>query len=281
MHSTAAYFDTVEAHYGHNDLETTILNALVAAGKDPDRLKAEDLAPIDQFHVRGLKATSQLAMDIKLDRDMQVLDLGSGLGGASRYLAKEFGCSVVGLDLNAQYCQVATTLTRRLGLDSRVTFIQGNALEIPFPDGSFDLVWTQHMTMNIPDKSSFYREVYRVLKPGGRLAMYDILAGPGGEVLFPVPWARDTATSFLVASQVLVDTITETGFDIHIWRDVTEAARLWTRATQERLYLNPGLLGLQLLLGTDFRKMVHNQFLNLQQERIALVEAVVRRPLLA
>jgi ubiquinone/menaquinone biosynthesis C-methylase UbiE len=278
MHSTEIDFHSVAAHYANRDLETTILNALVAAGKDPECLKAEDLAAIDEFHVRGRKATFELARDVRVERNMTVLDVGSGLGGASRHLAKEFGCRVIGLDLSADYCRAAASLTKRLGLDSRVTFKQGNALDIPYLDATFDIVWTQHASMNIPDKSTLYREMWRVLRPGGKLAIYDILAGPGGDVHFPVPWARDPSTSFLITSRQLLDTLRKVGFEIDIWRDVTQSGRSWFRHMQETRKDGPRSLGLQLLLGPDFSRMAHNQFLNLEEDRIALIEAVVRRP---
>lgn len=191
MHPSSLSPGRVAAHYGHPDLETAILETLIAAGKDIDRLRPEDLAPIDEFHIRGRKATQELARELRLEESMQVLDVGSGLGGASRYLALEFGCRVTGLDLTEEYCRVATMLARRLGLDSRVCYRHGNALAMPFEDASFDALWTQHAAMNIPDKTQLYREVWRVLKPGGALAIYDILAGAGGPLHFPVPWARE------------------------------------------------------------------------------------------
>lgn len=281
MPSTVTYFNGVDAHYAHQDLEGAILAALGSAGKDPDRLKAEDLIAIDEFHVRGRKATHDLARDVKPGRNTAVLDVGCGLGGAARYLAKEFGCRVTGLDLSAEYCRVATTLTRRLGLDALVTFRQGNALDIPFPDASFDLVWTQHAAMNIADKAGLYAEMWRVLKPGGRLALYDILAGQGGEPYFPVPWAREPSISFLSTSELLLETLTATGFEPLIWRDVTDEGRAWFRHLQEKSrHDGPPTFGLQLLLGPDFRRMAHNQYLNLEEDRIALIEAVVRRPVM-
>lgn len=279
MHSLDTKYGDVSDHYAQQNLDEVILNALVAAGKDPERLKIEDLAPIDEFHIRGRNATVELARDLGLEESMRVLDVGCGLGGASRHIANEFGCHVTGLDLSADYCRVATDLTRRLGLESLVSFQQGDALDLPFPDASFDIVWTQHASMNIKDKSGLYRELWRVLKPMGRLAIYDILAGPGGDVHFPVPWARNPSISFLLTSQQLLNTLTDTGFDILIWRDATESGRKWFRNMRDKIRLN-GLpvFGLQLLLGTDFQLMAHNQVLNLEEDRIALIEVVARRP---
>lgn len=279
MSSSDAHFSKVGDHYAQRDLAAMITNALRAAGKDPERLQMEDLAPIDEFHVRGGNATREFARDLGLDRNMKVLDVGSGLGGALRHIAREFGCRGVGLDLSVDYCRVAASITRSLGLESLVSFQQGNALDLPFPDASFDVVWTQHASMNIADKSTLYREMWRVLRPGGRLALYDILAGPGGDVYFPVPWARDPSCSFLSTSQQLLDILAETGFEILIWRDVTEPGRSWFRRTQDKLHKNGSPpLGLHLLLGDDFRKMAHNQFLNLEEGRVTLVEAIMRRP---
>lgn len=270
---------TVAAHYGQRGLATIVMEALAAAGKDLDRLKPEDLAPIDEFHIRGRKATLELAGELGLTESMAVLDVGSGLGGAARQLALEFGCKVTGLDLTEEYCQVANMLARRLGLDARVQYLHGNALAMPFADASFDILWTQHTAMNIADKEGLYRELWRVLKPGGKLALYDILAGEGGAVHFPVPWAREPAISFLSTPRQLRDTLTEIGFEVVSWRDTTETGRSWFRHLGEKIRREgPAPFGLQVLLGPDFRLMAQNQVRNLEEDRIALIEAVLQRP---
>lgn len=271
--------DSVESHYARPELEAAILEALAAAGKDLERLTPEDLAPIDAFHVRGMKATVDLAAEIGVAGDMEVLELGCGLGGAARYLAGRFGCRVTGLDLSDDYCRTATGLTRRLGLEELVSFRQGNALDLPFPQSSFDLVWTQHASMNIADKNRLYEEVLRVLRPGGRLAIYDVLAGPGGAPYFPVPWARDPSTSFLASGQELSEALAAAGFEIELWREVTEAGRSWFRRMQEKMGKDgPPPVGLQLLLGEDFRRMAINQVRNLEEDRVGLIEVIAKRP---
>ncbi len=271
--------ESVAAHYAHRDLERTILTALTDAGIDLDQLRSEDLAPIDEFHIGGRKATLEFSRQLGLDESHQVLDVGCGLGGPSRCLATEFGCQVTGIDLSAEYCRIAQMLGQLLGLDSRVSYQQANALELPFSDACFDFIWTQHAAMNIADKTKLYTEMRRVLKPGGRLAIYDVLAGEGGAVHFPVPWARDPAISHLIGPQQLRETLVGLDFEILSWQDSTEKGRSWFRRMGDKIK-QQGLprLGIHLLLGADFGLMAKNQIRNLKEDRIALIEAIVQRP---
>ncbi|MGK2943584.1 MAG: class I SAM-dependent methyltransferase, partial [Desulfuromonadales bacterium] len=253
--------------------------ALDQAGINLDQLKSEDLSAIDQFHIGGRKATLELARQLELDETMQVLDVGSGLGGASRCLAMEFGCQVTGIDLSEEYCRIARMLARRLNLDSRVSYRHGNALDMPFADSCFDVLWTQHASMNISDKTGLYAEMWRVMKPGGILAIYDVLAGEGGPVYFPVPWARESDTSFLISPQQLRQRLEESGFEILSWQDNTEKARSWfQRAAAKITRDGPPQLGIHLLMGEDFPLMAQNQVRNLEQNRITLIETIVKRP---
>lgn len=274
--------NSVEEHYARPNLEEVILTALAGAGIDLDHLRAEDLAPIDEFHIGGRRATLEFARQLELDETLRVLDVGCGLGGPARCLAMEFGCQVTGIDQSGEYCRAASMLAGRLGLDGRVAYRQGDALDLPFADETFDLLWTQHATMNIADKHRLHAEMWRVLKPGGRLAVYDVLLGEGGAVHFPVPWARDPAISHLLTPQQLRAGLEGAGFEVLSWRDVTEKGRSWFRRMGERISRD-GLpsLGIHLLLGEDFRTMAQNQVRNLEEDRIALIEAIVRRPLVA
>ena len=217
--------EAVKTHYGRTDLADVILAALEKAGANMEQLSLEELAPIDEFHIRGRAATLELAQAAGLRSTHRVLDIGSGIGGTSRCLAKEFACRVTGIDLTDEYCQVASMLTAKVGLDGLVDYRQGDATNLPFEDNEFDVVWTEHVAMNIPDKRRFYSEMHRVLKPGGTLAIYDVLAGSSGPALYPVPWARTPDTSFLVSPQELRRLLQDTGFTVSDWRDSTAQAR--------------------------------------------------------
>lgn len=279
MLSPSEQDNNVQGHYNRQGLHEAILAALKAAGKDIHHLKPEDLVPVDEFHIRGREATRELASQIKLNSNHKVLDVGSGIGGASRYLASEYGCHVTGLDLNYEYCRVAQSFAERLGLTSHVTYQQGSALDMPFEDSSFDVVWTQHAAMNIADKSKLYTEITRVLRPNGYLALYDVLAGPVSPLYYPVPWASDSSISFLATPDELRGLLENSGLNILNWRDTSEIGRIWFNKVASKMQKQDGnqALGFHILLGPDFRVMAQNQVLNLNENRIVLIECIAQK----
>ena len=267
--------EEIKQHYKRPELLKSILTALATAGIDTKTLKPDDLSPVDEFHIRGREATRELAISSGINHEMHVLDVGSGIGGPSRHLAHEFNCRVTGIDLTEEYCRVATQLAEKAGLNELVTYRQADALEIPYQENYFDVIWTQHASMNIPDKEKLYGEMYRVLKPGGRLAIYDILQGSSGPVLFPVPWARTPDTSFLVTPGQLQILLKDSGFRIEIWDDTTREGTKWfSDILRKAKESGTPPLGFHILMGQDFTLMSQNQLRNLTEERIVLAQVV-------
>jgi len=157
--------------------EREILAKLEQTGKDPDRLVPEDLFPYDQDHYGGLEATDALVESLNLSPATHLLDICSGLGGPSRYLAWRHGCRVTGVDLTVPRVEGAARLTERVGLQNRVTFVQGDAMAMEFPEGAFDAAIAQEAFLHIPDKPALLAGCHRSLKPGGRLVFTDWKAG--------------------------------------------------------------------------------------------------------
>ena len=215
----------VAEHYRRANLGAVILAALDAAGKDIDHLTPDDLAPIDELHSRGREATVDLARSLKLKGDETVLDLGCGIGGPSRYLAKTYGCRITGLDLTPEFCEAAAMLAERTGLAHKVDYRQGDALATSFADGSFDIVWSQNVAMNIADRDRLYGEMRRVLRSGGKLALQEVAVGPGGDPHYPVQWAHEPSTSFLLTQQATREKLEMAGFRVLVWQDTTAEAR--------------------------------------------------------
>ncbi len=272
------YVRPVNEHYGRGDLAAKILEALRVAGKDASSLAPEDLAPIDQLHARGRVATLELARLAGITPRMQVLDVGGGLGGAARTLAGEFGCAVEVLDITEEFCNAGEMLTARTGLANLVTFLHGSALEMPYPDATFDVAWMQHSSMNVADKERLYAEIRRILRPGGTLAMHEILAGEVSPIHFPVPWARDPSLNHLHPPQEARTLLNATGFAELTWIDETAPALSWY---QRRLAASPGrprALGPHLVFGDDTAEMLRNQVRNLKEGRISIVKGVLKRP---
>jgi MPBQ/MSBQ methyltransferase len=270
---------SITQHYARGDVGAAILAALEAAGKDVGRLSLDDLAPVDEFHVRGRAATVELMTALGLTSGMRVLDVGSGVGGPSRYVAATYDCRVVGIDLTEEFCRAAGLLSERVGLRDRVEYRPGDARAMPFADGAFDAAYTQHVAINIADKARLYAEVFRVLKPGAPFGIYDLLHGEGGDVLYPVPWSRDGTTSFLVRPAELRKLLETAGFAIVSWRDTAAEARRWLQEMEARTAEpDPPPNTLRLLFGEDAKAMVQNLARNLLEDRVIPIEVICRRP---
>ncbi|MGO4128739.1 class I SAM-dependent methyltransferase [Inquilinus sp. YAF38] len=263
--------DGVRDHYRATGLTERLKTALSALGPEDRRLTPQQLAVLDQFHTRGLAATAELAAAAGITAGMSVLDIGSGIGGPARFLAATCGCRVAGVDLSESFVEAARTLTERTGQGGEVSFQVGSALALPFGDGCFDAALLQHVAMNISDRARLYREIRRVLKPGGRFATFDVVA-TGGEPHYPVPWARTPATSFLLTPAATREAVERTGFRTLTWQDDTEAAKAWFA----RLLASgpPPAPNLGVVMGPDFAQLTTNLGRNLMQGRLGILTAV-------
>ena len=267
-----------EAASTRDPLTTRILEALQESGRRIDELTYRDLIPVSELHNRGKQATVDLARLAEIQPEQHVLDVGCGIGGPARTLAAEFGCWITGIDISDEFCSAAQSLNELVGLSGKISIRTADALSLPFEDESFDIVWTQHASMNIADKQALFTEMRRVLRPGGKLALHDVMAGPVQPVHFPVPWAPDPSVSFLADPEDSRALILATGFEELTWQDQTQLTEDWWQNVRERASgkppspLNPGLV-----MGSQFPKMAHNMYRNIREHRVAVVQAIFRK----
>jgi ubiquinone/menaquinone biosynthesis C-methylase UbiE len=267
---------SIEAHYTRAHLFETILEALQREGIDRSNVTRKDIAGIDEFHVRGAEVTRELADAAGLQKGWRVLDVGSGLGGPCRLLAAEYGCDVTGIDLTAEYVRTATLLSELVGLNNNTRFITGSALDLPFADNSFDMVWTQHVQMNISDKQRLYNEIARVLTGNGQFVYYDIFSNNNQQVYYPTPWAAHASQSHLITVDDYQRYLQQAGLTITTTVNQTEKGiqffdRLFERLAQNKL----PAVGLNLIVGDTFKERFSNLHRNLQEGRLSLWSGTV------
>ncbi len=270
----------VEDHYAAYNVLERIRAGLVAGGHDPDRIAPDVLKPVDEFHIGGAEATATLLDGLDIAPDMDVLDIGSGIGGTARLVALRTGARVCGVDLTADFVRTARALSAMCGMDDRVRFEQGSATALPFPDDAFDLALLLHVGMNIPDKALMFREAARVLRPGAVFAVYDVMVVGDGELTYPVPWSETPSTSFAAPPQTYRHAARAAGFDLFAEADRRDVALDFFARVQARAQADNArqpALGLHQLMGPTVQQKTANMVAAIRAGVIAPIQMTFRR----
>lgn len=263
----------VTSHYASYDVLARIRAGIIDSGHDPERISPEVLKPVDEFHIGGAEATAALLEMLEIRPDMEVLDIGSGIGGAARMIAGRYGCPVTGVDLTPHFVESARTLSAMCGMAERVRFEVGSATNLPFADASFDLALLLHVGMNVPDKPALFREARRVLRAGGTFAVYDVMQTGGGDLAFPVPWAETPKLSALEPPDTYRAAAEAAGFILKAEENRREVAiDFFSRLQSQAGSGAPPPLGLHNLMGPTVKDKVANMIAAVRAGTIAPVQ---------
>ena len=265
----------VSEHYASYDVLARIRAGLMAMGQDPDMISPEVLKPVDEFHIGGAEATAALLEKLDIRPDMEVLDIGSGIGGPARMIAARYGCRVTGVDLTPHFVETARALSTMCGMADRVRFEVGSAVALPFADASFDLALLLHVGMNVPDKAALFRDARRVLRGGGTFAVYEVMRTGDGDLAFPVPWAETPDLSALETPQTYRTAAQAAGFALEAEENGREVALdFFSRLQAQAASGAPPPLGLHNLMGPTVKDKVANMIAAVRAGTIAPVRMI-------
>jgi len=270
---------TIADHYLHGNLLQAIQESIAKLGKTIETVTIDDLAPVDEFHIGGRVATENLLNKLNVSEGDHVLDVGCGLGGAARFVARTYNSQVTGIDLAEEYVETGKLLCSWVKLDNKVTLKHGSAVALPFKDESFDGSYMLHVGMNIEDKELLFSEIYRVLRKGSSLGVYDVMRISDGDLLYPVPWAKDESTSKLATPDQYKAALNSAGFEVSIETNRREFALDFFRKLREKIEASggPPPLGLHTLMKESTPIKISNMVENIAHNYIAPVEIVARK----
>lgn len=268
----------IVGHYQLGDLFEQITNGLRDMGKTMSALVPEDLKPVDEFHIGGFEATKALLDQLKIDKTTDVLDIGCGLGGTARFITAQYGSAVTGIDLTPDFVETAKKLSAALGM--KASFSVGSALDLPFKEESFDLVTLFHVGMNLPDKPKLFSEVARVLRPGGKFAVYDVMQTGDQLPAFPVPWASDKSQSFVEKPEAYVAAATAAGLTLDTQRERSGfAVEFFEKQMAQIKNMTKMPFGLPMLMGKDAAEKIGNMKNAVGAGQVAPIEMIFTKPM--
>lgn len=274
-----SFDENVSVHYTHGNLLNAVKIGIEQLGKTSSSITVEDLAPLDEFHIGGRQASENFFDQLNFSAEDHLVDVGCGLGGASRFVAKRYNSKVTGIDLTPEYIETGEALCTWLGLDNLVDLQQGSALNMPFKDDIFDGGYMMHVGMNIKDKIGLYKEIFRVLRSGANFGVYDVMMVEEGELMYPVPWATTANESKVASPGQYKQAMEEAGFSVTAENNRHEFALSFF----EQLRKNssnvggPAPLGIHILMGDNSAAKVQNMIKNVSAGHIAPVELIARK----
>ena len=270
---------SIADHWGTGDVYSRILKAMSEAGMNTQSVTVEDLAPVDHFHARGFPATVELADVLPIESGDRLVDIGCGLGGPARYLAKRFSCRVEGIDITEPFVVAANKLSSLVGMQDSVDCRHGDGQRLPYEDGVFDGGYAQHVTMNVPDRAEFFGEAYRVLKPGAFFALTEHGLGDVGDPHHPVPWSEDGSGAYLMRPSDSIATLEAVGFSRVV---VTETGKKYLEGYRRAIALaekgETPVFGVHILLGKLAPEIVRNAARNIEERRTEPVQILCFKP---
>jgi len=265
-------------HWGRGDVYALIVSALGKMSKPLDAVTLEDLAPVDHFHARGLAATVELADRLPIKGGQHIVDIGCGLGGPARYMAKRFQCKVSGVDITQPFVEAANRLTALLRMEHQVTIQHGDGQRLPYGDALFDGAYTQHVTMNVADRRTFFAEACRVLKSGAFFALTEHGLGPNGDPHYPLPWSADGSGAYLVRPSETRALLEAAGFEDIVLEDTGPkyvAGYKTMIEKAEKGVLPP--LGIHILMGETALQNTRNAARNIEEGRTHPIQLLCRK----
>ncbi|MDD2635742.1 MAG: class I SAM-dependent methyltransferase, partial [Bacteroidales bacterium] len=253
-------------------------------GVDLNNVTRKDIARADEFHVRGAEVSRELAQNANI-KNSRLLDIGCGIGGPCRMLADEFNCDTVGIDLSKEYVKTANLLSELIGLRLKTKFICADAINLPFEDKTFDVVWTQHIQMNVYDKLKYCSEINRVLQNNGRLIYYEVFKNQNQnqnqnqKLNYPLPWADNENINFLVDDLKMNSFFEQSGLIKEQCTNQTDRAiKVLEKSVSKIKQMNPLKLGLDVLMGETTKEKITNFLIGLKTGAIKIESGIYRKP---